>query len=420
MRPWRNLDPHPRSDIDGSGPNAGLCMLDPHEEPPIKLSKYILEEMPRILACWDEYARTMTPAADEMSMHALRDHSEAMLRAVAMDIDSPQTRSEQQHKSLGDSTEDVSSSAASEHGHLRHASNFTLIQLSSEFRALRASVLRLWLQQVEQVTPAVLDDVIRFNEAIDQALAESIVTYSGRAAHSRDMFDAILGHDLRGPLSAMSLAGELLQKEDMPAAKAAALGARIRSSALYMSSMVDDMLEFARIRLGHTDIPVHPQMTDVESICAAAIADAASMHPGSRFELHLEGARQAWLDPNRMRQLLMNLLGNAGQHGARERPVGLFVSSDDSQTSFRVVNEGPDIPAHLLHTVFEPMVRLAAEEEAPGQRTTSLGLGLHIAREIAASHGGSIDVRSEAQVTTFSVRVPGKGEAAAAGGAAPG
>lgn len=392
-------------------------MLDHHEEPTIKLSKYILEEMPRILACWDEYARTMTPAADRMSMSALRNHSEAMLRAVALDIDSPQTGSEQREKSQGLATGDASGTAASEHGHFRQASNYTLVQLSAEFRALRASVLRLWLQQVERVTPGVLDDVIRFNEAIDQALAESIVTYSGRAAHSRDMFDAILGHDLRGPLSAMSLAGELLQKEDMPPARTAALGVRIRSSALYMSSMVDDMLEFARIRLGHTDIPVHPQMTDLESICTAAIADAASVHPGSRFELHMEGPRQAWLDPNRMRQLLMNLLGNAGQHGARDRPVGLFVSADDSQTTFRVVNEGADIPPHLLHTIFEPMVRLQAEEETQNDRTTSLGLGLHIAREIAASHGGSIEVQSEAQVTTFIVRVPARAEAPAGGDA---
>ena len=364
--------------------------------------------MDQILACWDEYAGTMTPAADQMSLHALRDHSEAMLRAVALDIDSPQTGREQLDKSLGEATEDVSNSAASEHGHLRHASNFTLIQLSSEFRALRASVLRLWLQQVDRVTPSVLDEVIRFNEAIDQALAESIVTYSDRATHSRDMFDAILGHDLRGPLSAMSLAGELLQRGDMPASKAVALGGRIRSSALYMSSMVSDMLEFARIRLGQASLPVQAEVANIESVCAGAIADAAAMHPGSHFELHVEGRPEAWIDANRMRQLLMNLLGNAGQHGTRGRPVKLFATADEVQTTFRVVNEGPDIPQDLLHTIFEPMVRLEATDEVSTHRTTSLGLGLHIAREIAVSHGGSLGARSEAQVTTFTVRVPAK------------
>jgi signal transduction histidine kinase len=386
----------------------------------IRLSTFIVDEMDQILACWDAYARTMTPAADGMSLAALRNHSEAMLRAVALDIDSPQTRNEQRDKSQGLATGDASGTAASEHGYFRQASNYTLLQLSAEFRALRASVLRLWLQRIERVTPIVLDDVIRFNEAIDQAVAESIVTYSAQATHSRDMFDAILGHDLRGPLSAMSLAGELLQKQDMPAAGVAALGVRVRSSALYMSSMVDDMLEFARIRLGQTRIPVHPQLADLESICSGAIADAASVHPGSRFELQMEGPREAWVDPNRMRQLLMNLLGNAGQHGARDRPVRLLVKVDELQTLFRVVNEGADIPSHLLHTIFEPLVRLQAEAESPTHRTTSLGLGLHIAREIAVSHGGSIDVRSEAQVTTFSVHIPANATAPVAGGTVQG
>lgn len=362
--------------------------------------------MDQILACWDEYARTMTPAADQMSLRALRDHSEAMLRAVALDIDSPQTDVEQLEKSQGESTAVPSSSAASEHGHLRHFSNFTLIQLSSEFRALRASVLRLWLQQVEIVSPAVLDDVVRFNEAIDQALAESIITYSQRSSHSRDLFDAILGHDLRGPLSAMAIAGEILTLGNMPAIKAVELGERIMSSARYMSSMVDDMLEFARTRLGNTPIPIQREMVNVKSVCSRAIADAAAMHRGCVFELTAEGKGEAFIDADRTRQLLMNLLGNAGQHGAPGRPVKLYAKVDEAETVFRVINEGPEIPANLLETIFEPLVRLNAEVESQVHRTTSLGLGLHIAREIASSHGGSITVQSENQLTTFTVAFP--------------
>src|SRR6188768_2004273 len=104
--------------------------------------------MHHILVLWDAYARTMTPAADDMSWRELRDHGEAMLRGVAQDIDSPQSSSEQVAKSLGQEDDDALTSAASEHGHLRHASNFTLVQLSSEFRALRACVLRLWMQKI--------------------------------------------------------------------------------------------------------------------------------------------------------------------------------------------------------------------------------------------------------------------------------
>ena len=377
--------------------------------PPIRLSQFILEEMDQILASWDEYALTMTPAADEMSLLALRDHSEEMLRAVAADIESPQTEQERIEKSKGESEDDPSESPAADHGHLRHASRFTLIQLSSEFRALRASVLRLWLRHVDRSAPAVLEQVIRFNESIDQALSESIITYSARESHSRDMFDAILGHDLRGPLSAITLAAEMLLLEDLPASKAKVLGGRIKSSALYMSSMVGDILEFARIRLGNAPIPVHPEMVEVKPICMGAIADAAAMHPHSDIALNIEGNREAWMDANRMRQLLTNLLGNAAQHGARDRRIDFFVAAeDDGQTVFRIVNEGPDIPQDFLRDIFEPMVRGAPEEDNASHRTTSLGLGLHIAREIAVSHGGSIGVESEGQITTFTVRIPGQ------------
>lgn len=379
----------------------------------MKLSDFILDQMEPILACWDEYARTLTPAAEEMSLQVLRDHSEEMLRAVALDIDSPQTKREQLEKSLGESDEDSADSAASEHGYLRHASNFTLIQLSSEFRALRASVLRLWLKQVEKVTPQVLEDVIRFNEAIDQALAESIVTYSARSSHSRDLFDAILGHDLRGPVAAMHLAGELLSRGDLPAPRAVELGGRITSSARYMSSMVNDMLEFASLRLGNTHLTVNPDTASIESICSGALSDAAAMHPGSRFELHVQGRPEAWIDADRIRQLLMNLLANAAQHGARDCPVELHALAGETETTFRVINHGADIPAGHLRNIFQPLVRLNAEGNDDGHRTTSLGLGLHIARELAAAHGGTITAQSAGGITTFTVCLPVREPAAA-------
>ena len=114
------------------------------------------------------------------------------------------------------------------------------------------------------------------------------------------------------------------------------------------------------------------------------------------------------MDANRMRQLLTNLLGNAGQHGERGRPIKLFAAADEVKTTFRIVNEGQDIPQDLLGTIFEPLVRLSAEQDDPAHRTTSLGLGLHIAREIALSHGGTITAQSEGNLTTFTICVPAR------------
>lgn len=204
----------------------------------------------------------------------------------------------------------------------------------------------------------------------------------------------------------MAIAGEILTLGNMPANKAVELGERIMSSAQYMSSMVDDMLEFARTRLGNTPIPIQREMVNIKSVCSRAITDAAAMHRGCVFELTAEGKGEAFIDADRTRQLLMNLLGNAGQHGAPGRPVKLYAKVDEAETVFRVINEGPEIPANLLETIFEPLVRLNAEVESQVHRTTSLGLGLHIAREIAVSHGGSITVQSENQLTTFTVAFP--------------
>ena len=185
----------------------------------MRLATFIAAHTGEILAEWDRYALTMTPAADDMSLQDLRDHAESMLREISRDIGSTQTDAEQLQKSQG--TEDnCLSSPASRHGHKRHADNFTLLQLSAEFRALRATVLRMWLPLIANNTSETLDDVVRFNEAIDQAFAESIVTYSNRTERTRDMYDAILGHDLRGPLATMSNAGILLAQPLSPSSTA--------------------------------------------------------------------------------------------------------------------------------------------------------------------------------------------------------
>lgn len=378
----------------------------------MRLSAFITAHMADILAEWDGYARTLTPAADGMTLVALRDHAEGMLRAIALDIETPQTEAERHQKSLGESDDASASSAASVHGRDRHASNFSLVQLSGEFRALRASVLRLWLEHVPTDTRAALEEVMRFNEALDQALAESVVTFSGRAEHARNTFDAILGHDLRGPLSTMALSGELLTRNELGADQARELGVRIGSAARYMASMVNDLLEFARGRLGGKGLPFKPRMQSLAGVCNEALDDAAAMHPESTFTIQVdpESPSEACIDAARIRQLLVNLLGNAGQHGTRGRPIQLHVGGDQDQVLLDVVNEGGRIPAESLARIFDPLVRLQQDASPGGRVMGGLGLGLHIAQEIARAHGGSIVASSDDRHTMFSVRLPRRGQ----------
>lgn len=369
----------------------------------MRLSTFISEHMSEILVEWDSYALTMTPAADSMSLKELRDHAGSMLREVARDLSSTQTATAQFKKSQG--TEDNSiSSPAAKHGSMRHADQFTLLQLSAEFRALRATVLRMWLPLIEKNTSETLDDVIRFNEAIDQAFAESIVTFSSRTEQARDMYDAILGHDLRGPLAAMTMAGALLA-EPLTESGTARIAETVTRSARFMTAMVDDLLVLSRIKLSK-GIHIKRKPVDIATVCAEAVEDARAMHPLCNYEVVIQGRRDADLDAVRMHQLLVNLLGNAGQHGADGQPVKLEINGLETEVCFAISNKGTRIPEETLRTIFEPMIQLGREDHPSAPGKTSLGLGLHIAKEIAAAHHGNITVTSTDACTTFTVHLP--------------
>ena len=371
----------------------------------MKLATFITENMDCILSEWEAFATTLEPAASQMSPLALRDHAKGILTAIVLDIRTRQNAEEQLQKSQGLAPEpEGAASAASIHGGLRHDSNFSLVQLSAEFRALRATVLRLWLPQVSTMSSSTNDEMVRFNEAIDQALAESVVTYSARADHTRELFLAVLGHDLRAPLSTLSMAGQLLMSEATPAAQVGPIGLRIERCARLMSIMVDDLIGYTRTQLG-AGMPTMLLDTDLRSICEAAVEDALATHPGSDFDVALVGDLVGHYDGVRMHQLMTNLLINAAQYGGRSAPVLLRARADADTVIIEVTNQGNTIPADSLQSIFRPLIQLPAEGDArPG---TSLGLGLFIAREIALAHGGTIVVSSsEMQGTTFTVRLP--------------
>jgi signal transduction histidine kinase len=152
------------------------------------------------------------PAVSDMKSLELRDHAEQILTAVVADLETPQTREEQSAKSMGLAPVlfPAPETAAQTHAILRAKSGFDIAQLASEYRALRASVLRLWMDACLPAEPAV-DDIIRFNEAIDQALAESIVFFSAQVEQSRNLFLGMLSHDLRSPLQTIQMTARYLQ-----------------------------------------------------------------------------------------------------------------------------------------------------------------------------------------------------------------
>ena len=368
------------------------------------MASFIIENMEEIVAEWEAFARTLSPAP-KMDSWALRDHAKPMLEAIAKDIETSQTDREQELKSkgLGPAAGGVETAAAA-HGLMRQSEGFDLSELVSEFRALRATVLRLWVAKECFGEPHSAYEMTRFNEAIDQALAESVVTYSAELAKSRETFLAILGHDLRSPLGALAGALHILSQpaSDAQRAKASAAGTNSVSA---MSRMISDLLEYTRARLGK-GIPITPGKANLEKLCQTTVNEVSLVYPQTAFRFEAAGRLDGIFDGARMHQVVSNLLNNAVQHGKGGRPVLLRVHGDDSVLRLEVNNQGVPIPRELLETIFDPLVQIPTEG-ADARGSTNVGLGLFIAREIVVAHGGTIVASSSAEAgSTFTIELP--------------
>jgi len=374
----------------------------------MRLSEFIRQHADHIVEEWEQFARTITPAADTMDRAALRDHARAILLAAARDMETAQTASEQLAKAKGEGPEKTPSldEAGASHGELRHTVGFDLVQMTSEFRHLRACVIRLWVGSLESPDMAYFQDMIRFNEAIDEALAESTAAYAEQVNRSRDIFLAILGHDLRAPLQAVSMSNELLMRKTTLEGDALTCALNIKHSARHMAAMVSDLLELVRSRLGRS-LPIEPAPMDLADMTRAAIAEACAANPECDPTLKIEGDTRGVWDAGRLDQLLQNLIGNALQHGSNPREVIVTLRGENDAVHLSVHNYGEPIPDEAIGTIFDPLVRSADEEL--GQPSTSLGLGLFIVKEVVTAHGGTIEVSSsETDGTLFSVMLPRK------------
>jgi len=373
----------------------------------MRLADFIETNSESILTEWVAFARTTGPAGKSMDLDALRDHAHEMLQGIVADLRTPQTAAEQVDKSRGNAedTGDGSDTAAEVHGADRAESGFTVGEMVSEYRALRASVIRLWTRANGALTGPDIDDLTRFNEAIDQALAESVTRYTHDLDRAKEMFIAILGHDLRSPLNAVIMASQFMLETGELAEPHLNLTTRIASSARRMNRMVADLLDFTRGRLGSGVTIVRARM-DLARTIEQSVEEMESANPDAVLNCTTSGdLRGAW-DNARLSQMLSNLLGNAVQHGTPGSPVAVTARGEESEVWLEVHNKGPAIPRAEIQGIFSPFKRLHSGQPV-GRDMSSLGLGLYIADRIIAAHDGSISVRSsDRDGTTFTVRLP--------------
>jgi signal transduction histidine kinase len=369
----------------------------------MRLADFILRDMETILAQWEAFAATLLPAAESMQSLALRDHAQQILQAVARDLSTVQTREAQAEKSMGRAPVLIGApeTAAQTHALLRARGGFDINQLTAEYRALRASVLRLWMEDSPPDAHH-RDDVIRFNEAIDQALAESVDFFSAQVDQARNLLLGMLGHDMRSPLQTVQITATYLAALNAGEKVSGAASRLIRSGAR-MQALLDDMVDFNRTRLG-LGINVAPTGIDLAQIFAEELDQLRVVHPDRQVDLDVGNECTGVWDGRRLQQLLGNLVLNAIKYGAPDAPVRVSVTSDEAQVRVEVKNSGRAIERSALGRIFDPLQRgLNDQDKNPG---SSLGLGLYIAREIAKAHGGEINVRSDETETVFVVCLP--------------
>jgi signal transduction histidine kinase len=375
----------------------------------MRLAQFIVANTEPILAAWEEFARTILPAA-KMDSLALRDHAGDLLLATVRDMESVQTEAQRWDKATGygdGSPQSIRLNGASdEHALGRLGSGFDLLQLVSEYRALRASVLSLWRKSLPAADHRDVDDANLFHESIDQSLAKAVSSYTRRIDESRDMFLAILSHDLRNPLNAIAMSAEMLPQACKLDSESTGFATRISGSAQIMAGMISDLLDYTRTRLG-AGMPVEPAPMDLGFLCKEVGDEFRSANPALRLQFDFMGDLSGEWDPARLRQVVSNLLGNAIQHGEANAPIELKLRGDHSGVMVAIRNRGTPIPQGELQKIFDPLVRGAAAQMPRQNRPGSIGLGLYIARELVLAHGGRINVTSSAEEgTVFTVRLP--------------
>ena len=224
-----------------------------------------------------------------------------------------------------------------------------------------------------------------------------------RTAQFQQQMLGIVGHDLRAPLGAILIGTELLavDTKDLPAA--GFVVKRITSSANRMHRMVSQLLDMTRARLGG-GIPLARCRMQLLPLIRSSIEELSMAHQTARFELVAPSEVTGLWDPDRLGQVVSNVLGNAVHHGLTGAPIVVGVTSSEDAVTIAIHNElaGPPIPPAMIATLFEPFRR--GRDHA--RNGTGLGLGLYIVHEIVRAHGGTIVVESSPSGTTCRLVLP--------------
>ena len=244
------------------------------------------------------------------------------------------------------------------------------------------------------------EDMVTVARVMEHAIARELRS----GAEFQERFMGIVGHDLRSPLAAISLGATFLLKVSETPDAVRKVVRRIAVSADRMMVMINDLLDVTRIQ-ANGGIPITPRPTDLDLICRQVIEELQTVHPERTIELASDSDGAGRWDPDRLAQVVSNLVGNAITHSPPDTRVRVTMRGDAATVTLEVSNEGAPIPPEVMTSIFDPFRR--GRDKATGGRSAGLGLGLFISKNIVDGHHGSLTVGSAAERgTTVTVRLP--------------
>ena len=369
----------------------------------MRLSAFIRANPDKIERAWEDFARQLTLFAGDLDGSVLRDHLRDILTAMATDMDTVQSSEEQQAKSKGHGPRGGTlDQITAVHAAARLDSGFDLEHAISEYRALRSSILFLWVQSAPKSEDIELSEVTRFNETIDQAIAEVVRGFASTNELFNDRFVGALTHEIRNPLNTLALAAEGLAQsplEERQRHNVTLIKKNIRS----IGRMADDLAMLVRSRMS-VALPLARESADLSAITEETLEAIQLSYPDAIFTLEKIGDVTGTWDKSRLQQVIFNLASNAVMHSSNQQ-AKIAIRGADADVVWTIWNRCEPIPADQQQLIFEPFVHKG--RSASGQPSSGLGLGLFVVREIVEAHKGSIELASSAiDGTTFTVRLP--------------
>lgn len=371
----------------------------------MKFTQFIKQHKEEITDEWVQFARENIKGINKLELEEVQDHIKQMLDRIVESMETSETDAQQEEKSKGNNDlGSGESKAANQHGEQRADVGFDIMDLSSEFRALRASVLRLWeANSGPERNEKDFQEMIRFNEAIDELWMISLKRFDHKVHESKNWFMGILGHDLRNPLTAISGVQSILKLSKNISEKERSLIRRSDSSVKRMKELIDNLLELTNLRLG-SGMSINKSPVDLSRQSEKIVQEIQMSYPEAELIIESPGPVQGEWDVIRLDQLMTNIITNALRYGNPGGPVTVSISAKGSDAFFKVHNEGSPIPEKIKEMIFTGNF---TKTNGDPFKKDSYGLGLYIVKAIVDGHKGKIEVESRQETgTTITVILP--------------